>query len=125
MKTLLKILPSILTIAGTFLIGSNLFGTAVNESLWQEIVGAVLAVAGVLASIIDHTASVEMIQAALRRAAEVITTLLIASGKATPETVKSVLEFMLLAVPIIYAYFSRKKTQKLSTGELSTSDLKK
>lgn len=124
MKNILKILPSVLTIAGTLLIGHNLLGASIDESLWQLITGAALALAGVISSILDHTANVEMIQAALRRTAEVITTLLIASGKGTSETLKAILEMILLAVPIVYAYFSRQKTMKLARGELEIDQLK-
>ena len=125
LKTLYKILPSVLTILGTFAIGHNFFGAAVNESLWQELAGAAMLVVGIAISVfIDHTATVEQIQAAIRRLSEVFAALLVAAGKQMTETLKAIVELLLMATPLVYAYFSRQKTQKLARGELEPTDLK-
>lgn len=122
---LLSILPSVLTIAGTFLLGKNLFGTAIDESLWQELTGSALALVGIVVSIFDHTATEEMIQAGLRRSIEVVGALLVSSGKASQNTIQLLLSLVATLVPVVYGYFSRKKTRNLARGNLSVEDLKK
>lgn len=125
LKALYKILPSILTILGAFAIGHNFFGATINESLWQELAGFALMAVGVFISVfIDHTAGIEQLQAMVRRAGEVLATLLAASGKQMSETIKAVLELILIALPVLYGYLSQRKTIKLARSELEIDELK-
>jgi hypothetical protein len=119
-----KVLPTILTILGTFVIGHNLLGATINESLWQEIGGASTVVVALVMTVYNHTVTIEAIQAGIHRVVEVVGTLLVASGRMTSETLVTILGVITAITPVIYKYYSVKKTQQLAAGTIAIEDLK-
>ena len=118
------ILRTLLSIGGALLLGHNIFGHAIDESLWQEITGGAMGAASIVLSVLDKTITLEMIQGALRQALSFVGGLLIASGKLTAENMNTWLGVITALVPFIYAGLSRKKTQAIDTGQVSITQLK-
>jgi hypothetical protein len=128
MKTVLgllgKVLPTILTLLGTYVIGHNLMGAKVDESLWQEIGGAATAAIGLAISYFSHTLNIEGVQASIHRIVEVAGALLVASGRITAESLVTILGVITALTPLIYKHFSEKKTQQIASGKIAIEDLK-
>jgi hypothetical protein len=63
--TIFSLLRSALTIVGSILLGKNIFGTAVDNSVIEAVIGGALFVGSVVWGIADKTATIEMLQSAL------------------------------------------------------------
>ncbi len=118
-----SIIRNLLTLAGAFLIGRNLFGLEVNEVLWQEIVGGVMVIVGIVMSIMDKTLTEEKFQGALRHIVLLVGGLLVAKGTIKPEQIEVYLGIITALAPLIYGYISRKKNQDIASGKIATSQL--
>ena len=119
----LSIIRNVLTLAGAFLLGHNLFGLEVNESLWQEITGGIMVLAGVVLSILDKTLTIEKWQGALRHVALVVGGLLIAKGVLKPEQIEAILGVVTALGTILYGYLSKKKSQEIVANKIPTTQL--
>lgn len=119
------VIRSVLSVAGAFLLGKNLFGTAIDESTWQVILGIVMGLVGMAWSIVDKTATLEMVQGAIRQGLTFVGGLLVASGKLSAANLETWLGIITAILPFLYAGLSRKKTQALDNGKLSVDQLNK
>jgi Ca2+/Na+ antiporter len=119
-----SIIRTILTLVGSYLIGHNLFGTSVNESLWQEISGGIMVLVGIVMSILDKTISIEKVQGALRHIVLVAGGLLIAKGVVTPAQIEMYIGLATALVPVVYGWLSKKKSQQVASGDIPVQHLK-
>jgi hypothetical protein len=123
--TLKSAIRHILNAAGAFLIGKSLFGTAIDESMWQTIIGIIMAIISVVWSIKDKTANIESVQGVVRQVITFVGGLLVARGWLKAETLVTILSLALALIPIIQSWTARKKAQELSKKEITIGQLKK
>jgi len=95
-ETAFSIVRAALTLTGSYIIGHNLFGAKLDESLWQELAGArsVITVAGGL---------------------------LVSAGKLTGDALNSIIGLVAVLVPLLQSWLSKKKVQQLADGTLAPS----
>lgn len=124
-EQILGIIRLLLSAVGGFLLGKNLFGTAIDESMWQIILGIAMGVASIVMSILSKTLTIEMVQGTLRQTVSFFGGLFVAKGSISNET----LTFILGLVPVLAAWLqstlAKKKNQQLDSGIIRTSQLKK
>jgi hypothetical protein len=85
------IIRSGLSFLGAFLLGHNIFGTDVNEQVWQEWVGILMGLISVVWSVLEKTATLEMFQGGLRQFVTFVGGFLVASGVVTGEILNSIM----------------------------------
>lgn len=119
------LIRNLLTIAGGYIIGKSFFGTSVDDNTWQGIIGIVIAMVGVVWSILDKTLGIEQLQGAIRHIVSVVGGILIASGKLTAERLDTWLGIITVLVPIIYGLLSKTKSTQLQQGTIAVHQLKK
>lgn len=124
-ETLMSLLRTFLTSFGIFLLGKNLFGSVIDQSVWQMVVGVTMAGVSVIWGIFDKTVGIEMLQSFLRSAIIGFGGLLVARGSLSPEKLESILGIVMSILPLLYSMLSRKKTNDLVNGTLSLEELKK
>ena len=124
-ETLMSLLRTFLTSFGIFLLGKNLFGSVIDQSIWQMVVGVTMAGVSVVWGIFDKTVGIEMLQSFLRSAIIGFGGLLVARGSLSPEKLESILGIVMSILPLLYSMLSRKKTNHLVNGTLSLEELKK
>lgn len=114
----LSLLRSILTVAGSYLLGKNLLGNSIDSTLWQEVVGAVLSLVGTVWGIVQKTATVDAISSGVRSLAIFIGGLLVASGKLSSGALDSWLGLVTTLVMVILSQVSRTKANQISDGTI-------
>lgn len=122
--TILSIIRIALTAVGAYLIGQDIWGQAINDGLWNEIIGAALALVGTVWGIVDKSATIEQIQSGVRSVVVVIGGLLVASGKMKAELLTAILGIIAIVIPAIQSATSKAKVSQIQSGKLSTSQLK-
>jgi len=123
--TVLSIVRTLMTSFGIFLLGKNLLGSEIDQSIWQMVVGVIMAGISVVWGIFDKTVEIEMLQSFIRSAIIGFGGLLVARGSLTPEKLDSILGIVVAILPLLYSMLSRKKTSNLADGSLRIEDLKK
>lgn len=121
---ILSAVRSILLALGAFFAGKLFFGTPIDDDKWQGVVGSVVGIGSVIWGILDKTATIEMVQSALRSIVIIIGGFLITTGKLKEETLNSILGLVAVIAPMIYGWLSIKKSEKIATGILGIADLK-
>ena len=120
--TLLSLVRTLLTLAGTYIIGHNLFGKPIDADAWQEVGGALLTVFGVGWGILDKSATAEMIESAIRSVVISIGGLLVAAGKLSGETLQAILGLVAVVATAIQSHTSKVKVKQIASGQLSVTD---
>lgn len=116
--TILSIIRSILTLVGTYLVGHNLFGLAVDSTSWQIWVGAAVALGSIIWGIVSKSAGIEQIQSAVRSIIISIGGLFVAAGKLNGNTLDAILGLITAILPVIQSYTSKLKVQQMAAGTL-------
>lgn len=124
-EQLFGLLRAILTLAGTYLFGHNIFGNAIDASLWQEIAGGVMVVASFVWSILEKSLTLEIFQSSILKIIMVVGGLLVTSGKLTGAALQAWIAALTALLPIIYSYLSKMKSQQIQSGEIQTKKLSK
>lgn len=119
------ILRSLLSAAGAYLLGVNVFGIKVDASVWQEVVGGIMALAGIAFSVLDKSLTVEMIAAFIRQTITVGGGLLVAAGKIRGEVIVSLLAIIPMVAPYVQGILLRIKISGLQSGKINPFDLTK
>lgn len=117
------LLRAILTIAGTYLFGHNIFGNKIDESLWQEIAGAVLVAASFVWTFVSKTLTLEIFQSSILKIVMVFGGLLVTSGKVTGATLQAWVAFLTALIPIVYSFLSKAKSKAIAEGDIKTRNL--
>lgn len=124
-SNLFGIIRAILSVAGAFLLGKNLFGQPIDESLWQEITGVIMGLIAMVWTFMDKTITLEGFQGILRQSITFIGGLLVASGKLSAEALATWLGIILALAGPIYAWLSKTKSKQLENGKIMMANLKK
>ncbi len=124
-ERLLALLRSILSSLGGYILGREVFGSQITETLWLEILGVVMGLASVVMSILAKQLTIEMVQGTVRQVLSFIGGVLVSKGVMSAET----LTLILGLVPAILAWFQgllvRRKNIQLMHGTISTNSLSK
>ena len=124
-ETIFTLLRALLTTVGTFLIGKNLFGANIDDSLWQVILGALMSVASIVWGIMTKSLGLEMWQSGIRQLFLAVGGILLASGKLSPEKLESLLGLVTAVGVFVYSLISKVKSNQLVDGTISTTQLSK
>lgn len=114
--TALSILRSILTLAGTYLIGHNLFGVAVNQDNFQIAIGVVISLGSTIWGIADKSIGADQIASAVRSILLTGGGLLVAAGKLNGSTLDAITGLALAVLPILQSYLAKAKVVAVATG---------
>lgn len=125
MDNFLSIVRAFLTALCAFVIGHNVFGTAIDNKVWESVISGVVILATLVWSIKDKTANIEMWQSGIRTAITFIGGLLLAKHLINAEQLAAVITGALTVLPVIYGILSKKKSTMLANGTLQVSQLKK
>lgn len=125
MSNFLAILRALLTAIGAFVIGKNVFGTAIDNQVWESVISGIVVVATLIWSIKDKTANIEMWQSGIRTAITFIGGLLLAKHIINAEQLAAVITGALTVLPVIYGLLSKAKSTMIANGTLPVQQLKK
>ena len=123
-ETIFTIARTLLTSVGVFLIGKNFLGQAIDQVLWQMLVGIAMSAFSVVWGMYDKTLGLEMLQSFIRSAIIGLGGLLVAKGSLSPEKLESILGIALAVLPLVYSLLSKKKSTELAEGYIEPSALK-
>ena len=123
-ETIFSLLRTALTLIGSYLIGKNLLGNTIDNSIIEILVGAGMSLASVVWGIISKDLVIEQIQSFIRSAVVGIGGLLVASGKIEAGKIESLSGFLLAVSTFIYSLLSRKKSQNIVSGKIESGKLK-
>lgn len=123
-ETVFTLIRTLLTSVGVFLIGKNFLGSPIDQSLWQMLVGLIMAAISVVWGIMDKTIGLEMLQSFIRSVIVGLGGLLVAKGSVSPEKLESILGIVLAVLPLIYSILSRKKSDGIADGSIAAFELK-
>lgn len=119
----LAIFRFLLSAVGSYILGINVFGLTIDSSLWQEIVGGIMAVSGIVMSVLDKSVTTDMILGFVRQVVTVGGGLLVAAGKLKGDIVTGLLALIPLLAPYIQGVISRRKNLQLQNGTINPFDL--
>ncbi len=117
--TILSIIRSLLTLGGTYLIGHNLFGLAIDSTSWQIWLGAIVTVASTVWGVVDKSTGIEQLQSALRSIVISVGGLFVAAGKLSQNTLDAILGLLVAVVPMIQSQTSKVKNQQIAMGSIA------
>jgi hypothetical protein len=123
-ETVFTLIRTLLTSVGVFLIGKNFLGSPIDQSVWQMLVGIIMAGVSVVWGIMDKTIGLEMLQSFIRSVIVGLGGLLVAKGSVSPEKLESILGIVLAVLPLVYSILSRKKSDGISNGSIAAFELK-
>lgn len=120
-ETWLSILRTILTFAGTYVIGHNLFGHEVDSQTWEIIGGSLLAIGSIVWGIVDKSAGIEQIESALRSILISLGGVAVSFGLIKNEVVVTLLALLTPVIALIQSWTSKAKVVQIDKGTLATN----
>lgn len=117
------IIRSLLTFVGSYLFGKNIFGNPIDESLWQEIVGAIMVVIAFAWTIGEKKLTLEILQSSILKVITVAGALLVSSGKLSSDNLNGIVAAITAILPVIYSLLSKKKSEQIESGEIKVDQL--
>jgi hypothetical protein len=123
-ETWFSAIRAVLTLVGSYLIGKSVLGTAADSSIIEILVGSVLNVVSVVWSIVDKTATLEKLQTIIRQIITGVGGVMVAAGKLEPSKIELYVGAVLPVLTLLYSVLSRRKSDALASGKLTTETLK-
>lgn len=120
-----SIIRNLAMVLGSWLVGRNLFGATLTPEVWQEVVGGIILLVTLYFTWKSHELTIELAQTLILKLVMSVGTVLIASGKITGEYLTKIIGTLTVLIPIIYSIISKKKSEKIAAGDISTSKLSK
>jgi hypothetical protein len=115
-------LRALLVLAGSYLVGHNLFGKPLDSQTWEIIVGALVTVATTIWGIADKSTTLEGFESALRSVLTSIGGLFVASGQLSGDNLNAILGLIPAIATSLQSYLSKSKVQQIATGTVTPSD---
>lgn len=122
-SNILALIRMLLSGFGAFLLGKNLFGATIDESLWQMIVGSAMILISFLWSIFSKTSTTEMIEGFARQLITALGGLLTGLGVVKEETYQLISGIVTSLLPYILSLLGKHKNQEIAQGTLGVKDL--
>ena len=117
---LLSSLRAVLILVGSYLVGHNVFGHAVDSSTWQIIAGAVVTVASTWWGIAAKTTTIEGVESAVRSIITSVGGLFVSAGVLSGDNLNAILGLVQVA-PLLQSMLSKSKNQQIATGAVKTT----
>ena len=119
------IIRLLLSALGSYLLGHNLFGNTIDNSILTQITGCVLGLVSVIWSIAEKNVLTEQIEGAVRQSITFIGGLLVSSGKLSAASLDSWLGILVIILPFILSRLGVAKNKQIDTGIIKVEELKK
>lgn len=120
---ILTVIRMVLSAFGAYLLGKNLFGHAIDESLWQEIVGGAMIVISLVMTVLNKTSTYEAVEGFIRQTVTALGGLLVGLGIVKDQAYTTVSSIVIALLPYILSLLGKKKSQEIATGNLGVADL--
>lgn len=118
---LLSSLRAVLILVGSYLVGHNVFGHAVDSSTWQIIAGAVVTVASTWWGIAAKTTTIEGVESAIRSIITSVGGLFVSAGVLSGDNLNAILGLVTALAPLLQSMLSKSKNQQIATGAVKTT----
>lgn len=118
---LLSALRALLIIAGSYVVGHNVFGHAISSSTWQIVVGAAVTVASTIWGIATKTSSIEGVESAVRSIITSVGGLFVSAGVLSGDNLNAILGLVTALAPLLQSMLSKSKNQQIATGAVKTT----
>jgi len=112
-ETILSLIRSVATLAGSFLAGKIFLGQPVD---WTMIVGAVMVLISTIWGIVDKSLSSEALISGLKSVVLTFGGIFVAAGKITGQALDSIMGLVLAIIPILQGFASKATVQAVATG---------
>jgi hypothetical protein len=119
--TIWSIVRTLITLAGTYLVGLNLFGHPLDSNTFQIIGGIIMTLGSVIWGIVDKSASIEQVQSGIRSAFIAGGGLLIAWGKLSAQQLELIIGLIVPVLTVLQSYTSKVKVQQINSGQLKAN----
>jgi hypothetical protein len=123
MQNFLSALRALLILVGSYLVGHNLFGAAVNSQTWEVISGAIITVATMIWGVATKTSTIEGIESAARSVITSVGGLLTSSGVLTGDNLNAILGLVTAILPAIQSSISASKNSQVASGAVTISPI--
>lgn len=120
-ENLLSSFRAILIIVGSYVVGHNVFGHAVDSSTWQIIAGSIVTVASTIWGIVAKTTSIEGVESAVRSIITSVGGLLVSAGTLSGDNLNAILGLITALAPAVQSALSKSKNQQISAGSVTTT----
>lgn len=118
---ILSLLRTVLTLAGSYVAGHAFMGIQVDSSIWEEVIGSVVAVVSTVWGIVDKTATIDAVQSAVRSVIISIGGIFVAHGKLSEETLTQILGLALAIIPFMQSWTAKIKGKQVAAGSIVPS----
>lgn len=116
---LLSSLRAVLIIIGSYVVGHNIFGHAVDSSTWQIVAGAVVTVASTIWGIASKTTTIEGVESAVRSIITSVGGLFVSAGILSGDNLNAILGLVTALAPAVQSALSKTKTAQVASGQLN------
>lgn len=114
---ILSLVRTVLTFAGTFLIGHSILNQPITSDVWDMIIGVSSTAFGTIWGIVDKSATSDMIESALRSILIGVGGFLVTAGILKNETLQALLGLITPILAFIQSVMSKAKVVSIATGQ--------
>jgi hypothetical protein len=118
LQNALSALRALLVLAGSYVVGKNVFGHAIDSSTWQIIAGAVVTVASTIWGIMAKTTNIEGVESAVRSVITSLGGLFVSAGILSGDNLNAILGVVTGLAPLIQSMLSKSKNQQIASGSV-------
>lgn len=115
---LLSLLRTLLTFFGMYFIGHKFLGQPITTDVWDIIIGSGLTLIGTVWSIVDKSATIEKVEAAIRSVFIGFGGFLVTAGIIKAETLASIIGLITPILAFIQSVMAKAKVKQLAVGNL-------
>jgi len=119
LQNALSAIRALLILVGSYVVGKNVFGHAIDSSTWQIIAGSVVTVASTIWGIVTKTANVEGVESAVRSVITSIGGLLASAGVISGDNLNAILGLVTALAPFLQSVLSKSKNQQMASGAIT------
>jgi len=121
LQNALSALRAVLILVGSYVVGKNAFGHAIDSSTWQIIAGSVITIASTWWGIATKTTTIESVESAVRSIVTAIGGLFVSGGMLSGDNLTAILGLVTALAPLVQSMLSKSKNQQIATGAVKTT----
>lgn len=121
-ETILSVLRTVLTFAGTYFVGQKIFNHTLDQNTWQLFLSAFVALASSVWGFFDKSVTLEQAESALRSLFIIVGGFLVSAGVTNQDTLNSIWGLIISLIPIIQSIISKQKMKQIQSGKILPSD---
>ena len=118
-ENLFSTIRAVLIFAGTFVIGHNVFGHAIDSSSWQIIVASAVAAGMFIWGMVTKDTPVEGLESFLRSTLQGIGGLMVSAGIISGDTLNAILGLITTLGPLLQSFAAKAKTAQVVAGTIA------